>query len=239
MKDNERRKWINAISPYRRKGFDDTYDPTNKDKYFVCEFHFKLEDIRVSIGIGRKTLKPGVVPTIFKFKNPETIKPRKSPKKRSILVANESPEENSSSTEEEVECANPNDILSVTHFEPDPQDEIRKLNECIKKLKTENTTLKAEKDYLQIERLYNYENISTDPKQFKKATGLDLDSFKHVFVCVKVSFSAKHLVISKAIEFSSVIVKVLKNVFSFSVRSQSLCTAACRSLRKSSGRLEN
>ena len=36
----------------------------------------KEDEIRVSIGIGRKTLKPGAIPSIFHFKNPSKIKPR-------------------------------------------------------------------------------------------------------------------------------------------------------------------
>ena len=49
-------------------------------KYFVCEHHFREEEIRVSLGIGRKILKPGVIASMFNFKNPSKIKPRKSPK---------------------------------------------------------------------------------------------------------------------------------------------------------------
>ena len=49
-------------------------------KHSVCEHHFRKEEIRVSIGIGRKTLKPGVIASMFNFKNPSKIKLRKSPK---------------------------------------------------------------------------------------------------------------------------------------------------------------
>ena len=59
-KDNtEKKRWINIISMYPRKGAGD-----------------KEDEIRVSIGIGRKTLKPGAIPSIFHFKNPSKIKPR-------------------------------------------------------------------------------------------------------------------------------------------------------------------
>ena len=69
-KDNtEKRRWINIISMYRRKGAGDNFSPYDESKkYFVCEHHFKADEIRVSLGIGRKTLKPGTIPTIFNFK---------------------------------------------------------------------------------------------------------------------------------------------------------------------------
>ena len=54
---------------YRRKGAGDNFSPYDESKkYFVCEHHFKADEIRVSLGIGRKTLKPGAIPTIFNFK---------------------------------------------------------------------------------------------------------------------------------------------------------------------------
>lgn len=81
IKDNERRKWINGISPYGRNGFGDTYNPLNKNKNTLfVNFTFKLEDIPVSLRIDLKTLKPGIVPSIFKFKNHAVVKPRKSRK---------------------------------------------------------------------------------------------------------------------------------------------------------------
>ena len=49
-----RRKWLEAISRYRRKGGVDQFKITNATR--VCEFHFKPDKIRVSKGIGRKTL---------------------------------------------------------------------------------------------------------------------------------------------------------------------------------------
>ena len=36
----------------------------------VCEFHFKLEETKISLGRGIKTLKAGCeVPSVFKFKH--------------------------------------------------------------------------------------------------------------------------------------------------------------------------
>ena len=169
--EKERQKWINVISQYRRKGSGDTFDPWDRTKrYFVCEFHFKGEEMRVSLGIGRKTLKPGVVPNIFKFKNPNMIKPRKSPKKQELL-----PEKNNLqkeySSEEDLETANPNDILRMEPS-PEPQrvftDEIALLKERIRTLEIENDSLKSENMNLKSTPLFNYESISQDKKHFKK-----------------------------------------------------------------------
>ena len=63
--------------------------------YFICENYFKAEDIRVSLGIGQNTLKPGVIPGIFDFKHPSKIKPRKLPKKRCLPTTNESTDNDS------------------------------------------------------------------------------------------------------------------------------------------------
>ena len=49
------RKWLAANSRYRRKGGIDQFKITNATR--VCEFHFKPDEIRVSKGIGRKTLQ--------------------------------------------------------------------------------------------------------------------------------------------------------------------------------------
>ena len=54
-----RRKWLAAISRYRRKGGVDQFKITNATR--VCEFHFKPDEIRMSKGIGRKTLLRGSV----------------------------------------------------------------------------------------------------------------------------------------------------------------------------------
>ena len=85
-KDNtERRRWTNIISLYERKGAGGNFSPYDESKkYFVCEHHFKVDEIRFSFGIRRKTLKPGIIPSIFNFKTPSKIKPRKSPKKRCL-----------------------------------------------------------------------------------------------------------------------------------------------------------
>ena len=51
---------------YWRKGTGDNFGPYDKSKkYFVCEHHFKAEDVRVSFEIGRNTRKPGFIRSIL------------------------------------------------------------------------------------------------------------------------------------------------------------------------------
>ena len=78
-KDNtEERRWINIVSMYPRKRAGDNFSPYDESKkYFVCEHHFKADEIRVRLGIGWKTLKAGVIHSIFNFKNPSKVKPKK------------------------------------------------------------------------------------------------------------------------------------------------------------------
>ena len=56
-----------------------------KKKAKVCEFHFPVEDIYITLGSGKKKLKPGVVPTKFEFKIRPATKARKPPKNASYL----------------------------------------------------------------------------------------------------------------------------------------------------------
>ena len=48
----------------------------------ICEFHFNPKQIRISLGIGRKTYLPGSVPSVFEYKPGEKKKERKLPKPR-------------------------------------------------------------------------------------------------------------------------------------------------------------
>ena len=120
-------------------------------------------------------------------KNASKIKPRKSPKKRCLPATNESTS-NDSYLEEELETNNSNDLLPVMHSETNPdrtkllEKEVDNLKEKINFLEAENNALKAENDRgMKNERLYNYENISRNKEHFKKATGLDHESFLSLF----------------------------------------------------------
>ena len=60
--------------------------------------------------------------------------------------------------------------------------EVDNLKVKINFLEAENNALKAENDTrMKNERLYNYENISKNNEHFKKASGLDHESFLNLF----------------------------------------------------------
>ena len=166
----------------------DSFSPYDESKrYFICEHHFKVDEIRFSLGISRKTLKPGVIPSIFNQKNTSKIKPRKPPKKRFLPATNESTS-NDPFLEKELETNNSNDLLPVIHPETNPdrtkllEKEVDNLKEKTNFLEAENNALKAENDkQMKNERLYNYENINRNKEHFKKATGLDRESFLDLF----------------------------------------------------------
>ena len=66
-KDTKLRKsWVRVLSQHRRKGGNDMF--SINDKTVICEFHFEITEIRVSLGMGRKTLVHGSIPSLFKFR---------------------------------------------------------------------------------------------------------------------------------------------------------------------------
>ena len=61
------KSWCQQIHKFRRKGGKDPFKITKNTK--VCEFHFKPEEIKISIGREIKSLKTGFeVPSIYPFK---------------------------------------------------------------------------------------------------------------------------------------------------------------------------
>ena len=45
----------------------------------ICEFHFQAKEIKVSLGVGRKTLVEGAVPSIFPSKRNKDRPTQKPP----------------------------------------------------------------------------------------------------------------------------------------------------------------
>ena len=65
------------VERYRRIGGADKFSKTRK--VMGCQFRFNPKQIRVSLGIGRKTDLPGSVPSVFEFKPEEKERERKPP----------------------------------------------------------------------------------------------------------------------------------------------------------------
>ena len=153
-----RKKWISTIKQFRRKGSNDSFQIKSTTK--VCEFHFKPEEIKVSMGIGRKSILPGAIPSIFKFRGSASPKKRKLPTKR---VAS-TPIEESSASEYEEEV----DYLENDEIENDNIDccepcqyknaEIERLRKRVNELEVENAYLKDEVDTLK-PKIFDYKNI--------------------------------------------------------------------------------
>ena len=71
-----RKKWLQVIKRYRRTRGADKFSKTKK--VMVCQFHFNPKQIRVFLGIGRKTYLPGSVPSVSEFKPEEKKKEKTS-----------------------------------------------------------------------------------------------------------------------------------------------------------------
>ena len=62
-----RKKCLNVLKYVRRKGSADPFDVKNANKrIYVCEFHFKDEDLTTTLGRGKRKVKAGRVPSIFR-----------------------------------------------------------------------------------------------------------------------------------------------------------------------------
>ena len=160
--DKDRRKlWIRIVNNVRRKGAGDNF--TINEYTRICQFHFNPSDIKISLGIGRKTLSPGATPV---FKNSTEQKPlRRSPRKRIFLEDQDDINNNTNAVTIE-----PSEVDILKKQLSDLQNE----NEQLKQ-KIEKTNDKLMKQY------YNFENLSGDSTVFKSETGLDLESFTNLF----------------------------------------------------------
>lgn len=181
----------------RRKGGVDQFKITNATR--VCQFHFKPDEIRVSKGIGRKTLLRGSVPSISKFKQSEEKNVRKLPPKRLFTTAEK---ENSVDGESSV-ISNADHVVEIlseseTELSDAQKDTTNSCEQCsflwqnMKFLEDENNNLQMELQHLRREctaetekieniemgkHIYSYESVSMDKHHFKSATGLELEVF--------------------------------------------------------------
>jgi len=173
-KNPARGRWLKILSIYRRKGGDDSF---NKNKrLYVCEFHFQANEITVSLGIGRKKLKPGIVPTLFDFLKNDKV-PRKPPLQRF-----DCPTESDSSSEWEEE-----EVVSDVNDEEEQLDNHNDHDFVLAALRSQIQLLEEEMTLLQItnsglkNRIYSYSNIKNDITHFMSATGFDNETFLSMY----------------------------------------------------------
>ena len=136
------------VKLYRRRGTNDTFCINNNTR--VGEFHFKDDDIKVAIGIGRKTLVKNAVPI---FKQPsEASSKRKPPVNRLPKILNLDTPDNTIASDEPM--------IS----------EAEQLRKEIENLKLKNDSLQEEIQTLQTQLqncTYCYNTIKKDEKLFK------------------------------------------------------------------------
>ena len=176
-----RKKWLQVIKRHRPTGAADKFSKTKN--VMVCEFHFNPKQIRVSLGIGRKTYLPGSVPSVFEFKPEEKKKERKPPK------SSNNNQEISSEFETESESSDSQCFGDASNSVVDSPEDIGNTikllaeNESLrckighlelknKKLKEENIKLKS--------HICNFDNVSESGNEFRAATGLTVESFNNL-----------------------------------------------------------
>ena len=82
-REDVRKKWLNVLKHVRRKGGADSFDLKNPNKrIYVCEFHFKDEELTTTLGRGKKKVTPGRVPSIFREQPLKQKATRPPPKNR-------------------------------------------------------------------------------------------------------------------------------------------------------------
>ena len=169
--------WKKTIGQYRRKGGADTFEIKKTTR--ICEFHFQAKEIKVSLGVGRKTLVEGAVPSIFPSKRKEERPTRKPPadRKSNISVAARIGQVVEGG-ETEMDIEEP--AFEITSSMPFACDECKKHEAIITDLKKENEALRKENAELKAEKSltnFSYDNISLKEHLFKSLTGLPKASF--------------------------------------------------------------
>ena len=110
------------------------------EKVVVRKFHFNPKQIRVSLGIDRKTYLPGNVLSVFEFKTEEKKKERKPPKPRNN-------QETSSDFETESESSDSQCFGDASNYVVDFPEDIHNTS----KLHAKNESLKYKFEHLELE----------------------------------------------------------------------------------------
>ena len=169
--------WKKTIGQYRRKGGADTFEI--KKTTHICEFHFQAKEIKVSLGVGRKTLVEGAVPSVFPSKRKEERLTRNTPPDRKTNISVETRiRQVVEGGEIEMDIEEP--AFEITSSMPFACDECKNHQAMITDLKKENEVLRRENAQLKAEKSltnFSYDNISLKEHLFKSLTGLPKTSF--------------------------------------------------------------
>ena len=167
----------------RRKGGADSFDvkkPNNR--IYVCEFHFKDEDLTTTLGRGKKKVKAGKVPSIFKEQPVKQKATRPPPKNRLTSFAKSETESDeilssSSSSLEKEPSESYVEEASETERLIEEIKQLRIKNECLQK---KNNMLLEENKLLKMQR-FSFENLCENKEQFRGAIGINPDCFMRLF----------------------------------------------------------
>lgn len=149
----------------------------------MCEFHFKTEDIRITLGVGKKKLVADAVPSIFKI---ETNKARRRPPPKERHI----PSSSSSKSEEVISESEESVVVSADQFDGEISQEVteldilkrelKELREKIQEFEQRNDFLSEENEQL-FSYKYRYENLHKHNELFRTATGLEVENFDILF----------------------------------------------------------
>ena len=82
-REDIRKKWLSVLKHVCGKGGADSFDVKSPNKgIHVCEFHFKDEDVTNFLSRGKKKVKAGRVPSIFREQSVKQKATRPPPKNR-------------------------------------------------------------------------------------------------------------------------------------------------------------
>ena len=159
--------------------------------------------MKVGYGSDKKLLISGSIPTIFKFKKQKETPKQKSPQKRNALESDlmgNKIQYTSSSSCKDIEAPTVKTVDQVMENPEDESELLQKENEIlwnsVENLKIEFNNLKLE--YVTYRPSYCYEVLCDDTVHFRKATGLELDSFNEFFTFLDPGINCNNIKFQKA-----------------------------------------
>ena len=143
-REDLRKKWLDVLKHVRRKGGADSFDVKNPNKrIYVWEFHFKDGDLTSTLSRGKKKIKAGRVPSIFR-EQPVKQKATRPPLKNRLTSFVES------ETESDETLSSSSSSLEKKPSESyvEEASETERLIEEIKQLRAKNECLQKKKQYV-------------------------------------------------------------------------------------------
>ena len=142
----------------------------------MCEFHFKDEDLTIMLGRGKRKVKAGRVPSIFReqpVKQKTTTPPPKNRTASFVESETESDQVLSSSTLSSEKEPSESYIEEASETERliEEINQLRTKNECLQK---KNNIMLEENKLRKLQR-FSFENLCENKEQFHSATGLNPD----------------------------------------------------------------